>query len=147
MQLDREGGSGDLGGLRAESEPNFTGGSKVDLSFDLTETPRGLRMRLVYAAALFDPDTAERWLASFERLLEAVADDPGRRLSELPLAGDEERRVVVEEWNRTARPYPHACIHALFEAQAERTPGAPAVVHGGETLTYAELDARANRLA
>jgi amino acid adenylation domain-containing protein/non-ribosomal peptide synthase protein (TIGR01720 family) len=147
MHLDRRPGPGDLGGLRAETETSFAGGSKVDLTFDLAETPEGLHLRLVYAAALFDRDTAGRWLASFERLLEAVAADPARRLAELPLAGDEERRLVVEEWNRTARPYPHACIHALFEAQAERTPGAPAVVCGGETLTYAELDARANRLA
>ncbi|HEU4881106.1 MAG TPA: amino acid adenylation domain-containing protein, partial [Longimicrobium sp.] len=57
------------------------------------------------------------------------------------------RGRVVEEWNRTERPFPEGCIHELFQAQAGRTPDAPALVWGGESLTYRELDARANRLA
>jgi amino acid adenylation domain-containing protein len=147
MQLDRHQGRTTLGDLRAEVDANFAGGAKVDLTFDLAETADGLRLRLVYGTALFDGDTVERWLASFERLLEEVAADPGKRVSELPLAGPEELRTVVEEWNRTKHPYPHACIHELFEEQAGRTPEAVAVVFGEEQLTYAELDGRADRLA
>ncbi len=83
-----------------------------------------------------------------ERILEQVADDPGRRLSRLELMGARRARSALAEWNRTAAPYPaDRCIHQLFEAQAARTPDAPAVVFGGESLTYRELDERANRLA
>ncbi|MDB4951817.1 MAG: tycC2, partial [Gemmatimonadetes bacterium] len=146
MHLDRADGSSSLGGLPAQQTVNFGGGSKVDLTFDLNETPDGLSLRLIYATALFDDDTAARWLASFQRMLEAIAADPEQRVSDLALTGPEERRQVVE-WNRTEHPYPHACIHALFEAQADLTPNAVAVVCGAERVTYAELDARANRLA
>ena len=70
------------------------------------------------------------------------------RSGELPLLGAEERRRLIEAWNEAkAGRDVDACVHALFEAQAERTPGALALVAGAERLTFAELDARANRLA
>ncbi|HEV2150362.1 MAG TPA: amino acid adenylation domain-containing protein, partial [Longimicrobiaceae bacterium] len=66
----------------------------------------------------------------------------------LEMLPEAERRQVVEAWNATEAPYPaERCIHELFEAQAERTPEAAALVCGDETLTYAELNRRANRLA
>ncbi|HVH13979.1 MAG TPA: AMP-binding protein, partial [Longimicrobium sp.] len=61
---------------------------------------------------------------------------------------EREHAWVIEEWNRTEAPYPaDRCIHQLFEAQAEATPHAVAVVHEEEALTYRELNERANRLA
>ncbi len=73
---------------------------------------------------------------------------PERRLSQLELLPAAERAQVVEEWNRTERVYEGAaCIHELFEAQAARTPEQVAVVAEGETLSYGELNARANQLA
>jgi amino acid adenylation domain-containing protein len=81
-------------------------------------------------------------------VLEQAAADADVRLSELELLGEAEREQVVEAWNRTEAAYSaDRCIHELFEAQAARTPGAVAVVFEEESLTYAELDARANRLA
>ena len=69
-------------------------------------------------------------------------------MDRLELLPDAERRLVVEEWNGTEAAYPReACVHELFEAQAERTPARSRVVFEDETLTYAELNARANRLA
>ena len=80
--------------------------------------------------------------------MEGIAADPGRRLSALPLLTDAERGRLLVEWNATASVYPRdALVHELFEAQADQTPGAVAVVYGDERLTYRELDRRANRLA
>jgi amino acid adenylation domain-containing protein len=147
MNLDRAPDAVTLGDLAAELEVNFGGGSKVDLTLDMTEAGDRLEIRCIHDAALFERETVELWLGAFERLLEEIARDPDAPLAALSLVGEAERRRVVDEWNRTGVPYPHGCIHALFEAQAARTPDAVAVVHGDERITYAELDARANRLA
>ncbi|HEY7766596.1 amino acid adenylation domain-containing protein, partial [Longimicrobium sp.] len=70
------------------------------------------------------------------------------RLSRLELLGQAERALVLDEWNRTEAEYPaDRCIHELFQAQAERTPDAVAVVHEADALTYRALNERANRLA
>ena len=68
-------------------------------------------------------------------------------LSDLPILPDEERNLLLTEWNATDTEYADLCIHQHFEAQADQTPDAPALAYRGETLTYAELDARANQLA
>ncbi|HEU4556928.1 MAG TPA: amino acid adenylation domain-containing protein, partial [Longimicrobium sp.] len=122
--------------------------AKFDLSLDLVATPQGVRGGLNYSTDLFERGTAERMLGHLVRVLEQVAADADVRLSRLALAGPEERAQVVVEWNRTERPFPRvACIHQLFQVQAERTPDAVALVWGAEEVTYRELDARANRLA
>ncbi|HVG43087.1 MAG TPA: amino acid adenylation domain-containing protein, partial [Longimicrobium sp.] len=90
----------------------------------------------------------ERHLAYLRRVLEAMAADDLQAVDALPLLPDAERRLVVEAWNATDAAYPSdLCIHALFEQQVERAPGAVAVEFAGEHLTYAELNRRANRLA
>ena len=69
-------------------------------------------------------------------------------ISELPSLTEDERRLVVEEWNRTSVPFPSTeCLHQLFEIQALRTPAAWAVEQGGKRISYAELNATANQLA
>ena len=73
--------------------------------------------------------------------------EPEKSIEELDLLGEDERRLVVEEWNRTERKYPGKCVHELFEEQARRTPEAVAVEQGEERLSYGELDRRSNQLA
>ncbi|WP_420127100.1 amino acid adenylation domain-containing protein [Longimicrobium sp.] len=121
--------------------------AKFDLSLELRTSAQGLRGGLTYSTDLFDRGTVERMLDHLSRVLEQAAADADVPLSRLALAGPEERARVVVEWNRTERPFPEACIHQLFQAQAGRTPDAVALVWGAEKLTYGELDARANRLA
>jgi natural product biosynthesis luciferase-like monooxygenase protein/amino acid adenylation domain-containing protein/non-ribosomal peptide synthase protein (TIGR01720 family) len=124
------------------------GATKVDLSLELRETPDGLAGALEYPADLFDLSTVERLWERFVRLLQGIADDATRRVSELPLLSDAERHQLLVTWNDTREPVAgEAVLHRLFEAQAARTPDAVAVVAEGERLSYAELEGRANQLA
>ncbi|HEY0022719.1 MAG TPA: amino acid adenylation domain-containing protein [Longimicrobium sp.] len=142
------GGGAALPGVVVSGVEAERASAKFDLSLVLTATPRGLRGGVTYSTDLFERGTIERMIGHLERVLEQVAADADVRLSRLALAGPEERDRVVVEWNRTEAEYPRdASIHALFEAQAERTPAAAALVWGTEKVTYRELDVRANRLA
>ncbi|HVH11782.1 MAG TPA: amino acid adenylation domain-containing protein, partial [Longimicrobium sp.] len=121
--------------------------ARTDLSVALWATPGGMEGALTYATDLFEPATARRMAAQLERVLRQVAEDPERRLSRLALTDGAERAQLLA-WSGTTAPFPaDRCVHQLFEAQAERTPGAPAVVFGGEARTYAEVDTEANRIA
>ncbi|HST62245.1 MAG TPA: amino acid adenylation domain-containing protein, partial [Longimicrobium sp.] len=142
------GGEGALPGLRVSDVDAELASARFDLALELAVTSHGLRGRLTCDAGLFEPDTIERMAGHLERVLEQVAAGADVRLSRLELLGEAERARVLEAWNRTDAEYAaDQCIHALFEAQAARTPTAVAVTHGTESVTYAELDARANRLA
>jgi amino acid adenylation domain-containing protein/non-ribosomal peptide synthase protein (TIGR01720 family) len=137
-----------LGGLDAARMDGAGQAAKFDLSLEMVDDGERLAGSLLFRTELFDGSTVERMLEHLARLLEQVADDAGLRLSGLALLGPAERRLVLEEWNRTGADFPaELCIHELFERQAERTPQAVAVVHEGRSLTFAELDARANQLA
>jgi len=121
--------------------------SLFDLSFDVTEREDGLLCTLEYNTDLFDAATVRRMLKHFTVLLDAAVTDPSASLGTLPLLTDEEQDQLFK-WNETRRDFPRdRCVHELFEEQAGRTPEAVALVCGGEQLTYAELNAHANRLA
>ncbi|UGQ42944.1 non-ribosomal peptide synthase/polyketide synthase [Rhodococcus aetherivorans] len=85
-----------------------------------------------------------RFVEFFDRF---VASDPDRRVWDLPLGTGTETAQVLTEWNRTEHPLDHRTLLEAFEEQVARTPDAPALVYEGESLTYAEFDARANALA
>ncbi len=121
--------------------------SKFDLTFELEESGDTVEGVVEYSTDLFDASTVARMASYFVNLLEAAAENPERRVSELPLLTSEEKRRLLLEWNDTAREYPKdKCIHELFEEQVRRTPDATAVVFGGRRLSYGELNERANRL-
>ena len=108
----------------------------------------GMALNLTYDAARFDRAFVERVPEHLAAVLDAFAADPERPLASVSPLGPEERRRVLEEWSGAGRAFPVGeCVHGLFAAQAARTPDAPAVAFEEETLTYAELEARANRLA
>jgi amino acid adenylation domain-containing protein len=141
--------SAELPGLRIDAavvEPRSTAG--LDLSLEFREEGGGVAGEVVFATALFERETVERYTGYLRRVLGGMAADAARPVDRLALLSDDERRRVVEEWNRTEAPYPgESYIHERFEAQAGRTPDAVAVVYGDRHLTYGELNARANRLA
>ncbi|HEX8355526.1 MAG TPA: condensation domain-containing protein, partial [Pyrinomonadaceae bacterium] len=109
---------------------------------------RELGLHISYDTNSFEEASAGRMAGHLKALLESVADDPEQRLSDLSLLSEEERRQSLYVWNDTARPFEReACLHELFERHARETPDATAVVFEGESLTYAEVNRRANRLA
>ena len=119
-----------------------------DLALALSPKPEGIQMRASYSADLFDPETIARMLRHYRRVLEAAVADPTRRLSQLALLDADERAQLVRGWNPPAAAAPDpSTADELFEAQARRTPDAVAVDGELGRLTYAELDARATRLA
>jgi amino acid adenylation domain-containing protein len=139
---------GGVAGLQARAVEAEFGTTKFNLELNFAVHAQGLRGVLSYSTDLFDRSTVQRMLGHLEWMLEQVAADPDVRLSRLELLSAEERGRVVEAWNRTDAEYPaDRCIHELFEAQAARTPDGVAVEFEGASLTYAELNARANRLA
>ncbi|HEU0013521.1 MAG TPA: amino acid adenylation domain-containing protein [Longimicrobium sp.] len=143
------GGELELGDARLRGRPAEAGTSRFDLTVQTVEDGEGgLFCGVEYAAALFDAATVERLLDHLEALLRAAAADPDAPVSSLPILSDRERSRVLREWNDTDGPAGDAAVvHDLFAAQAARTPHAPAVELAGERWTYAEVDARANRLA
>ncbi|MET8630809.1 amino acid adenylation domain-containing protein, partial [Kitasatospora sp. NPDC004669] len=142
-----------LPGLAATTLPAQGGSAKFDLSLFLTEefgegrAPAGLRGELEYTVDLFDHSTVEAMAGRLTRLLAAVVADPGLRVGTVDVLDEAERHRILTGWNDTAVEVPDTTVPALFEAQAARAPEATALVFEGDELTYAELNARANRLA
>jgi len=137
----------DLGGLVLESLSLAPPAAQLDLSLTVAELPAGLAASLQWDADLFDDTTAGRMLGHLDRLLASMAAGE-RPVVELPLLGEAERHQVLTEWNDTAVPRSQGLlVQDLVDAQAERTPEAPAAVFQGESLTYSELRSRADQLA
>ena len=125
-----------------------TGTAKFDLTIALSEGARGIAGTIEYATDLFDEATVARFASHFEVLLGGVVSAPDAPLADIPILPDEERRRVVALGSATRTEYPRdATIHALFEAEAARAPGATAVSFGDASITYGDLDRRANQLA
>jgi amino acid adenylation domain-containing protein len=138
----------ELPGLRLSHLVADGGASKYDLTLAIEVEPEGLFAMLEYNADLFDAQTVERMAGHYARLLEAATEAPDLGLSELRLMPDAELRQLTHDWNETATAYSSdKCFHHLFEGQAARTPDSTAVTFEGESLSYRELNERANRLA
>jgi hypothetical protein len=140
-------------GLRTEDVALPRRAANFDLTWEFQERDGdgGLALAVEYNTDLFDAATIERMTGHLLVLVESVVADPDRPLAELAWMPGAERRQVLEEWNATARELPAGTVAALLADRVRRTPDAVAVVAedaGRVTeLTFAELDARANRLA
>ncbi|MCC6809100.1 MAG: amino acid adenylation domain-containing protein, partial [Deltaproteobacteria bacterium] len=141
--------SGDFSpGLRLEGLDGQEVQAKFDLTMTLCENEGRLEGVIEYATDLFDRETIERMVGHYQKLLSAIAKNPDEKIGALEMLGEAERQKLVVEWNATKRDYPRdQSIHALFLAQAKKTPDAVAVVFGEETLSYRALDERSNQLA
>jgi amino acid adenylation domain-containing protein len=138
----------DYGEFRLIDQPSFSAGAFYDLTFFMVERPEGWRISCEYNTDLFDRWTIEGMLSSWESLLRTAPEQPGCRMSRLPLLREEDRRNLIEDRNRTETHYPRESTFVeLFESQACRRSAAVAVICGPESLTYAELDRRSNQLA
>ncbi|MFF0885028.1 amino acid adenylation domain-containing protein [Streptomyces sp. NPDC003456] len=138
----------ELPGLAVRIERLETGTAKFDLFFDLLpDGSGGAQCRLEYATSLFDRDTAEALAQRFTRVLGQLAAGSERAIGTVDVLDAEERDRLLTRFDATAAPVPELTIPQLFESQVARTPGAPAIVCDGRTLTYRELDDRANGVA
>ncbi|MFJ3826069.1 amino acid adenylation domain-containing protein [Streptomyces nodosus] len=142
-----------LPGVEVGTQRVDTGVSKFDLLFSLRESytadgrPGGVEGFVEYGADLFDEPTAERIAAAFVRVLEGVVAEPARPVSKVDVLDPVARHELLVTRNDTEHRVPAASLPALFQAEVAERPDGPALVCGGEELTYAELNARANRLA
>ncbi len=122
--------------------------AKTDCALAVMKKGRELECQFIYNAELFDAATITRMAGHYEALLGGILANPSAAVSKLPMMTAEEHRQVVVEWNTTHVSFPdNACLHELFEAQAEAAPDAVAVVLNDEHLTYGELNRRANQMA
>ena len=137
-----------LSGVQLTPVPVETDAVAYDLTLTLAEKGGRLVGALEYNTDLFTRATAERMVGHFLTLLEAAVRDPSQRVSRLPLLTGAEQLQLLNEWNRTARDYPlESGFHQLFERQAAATPDAVAVRTDETRLSYAELNAAADRAA
>ncbi|HEX7312965.1 MAG TPA: amino acid adenylation domain-containing protein [Pyrinomonadaceae bacterium] len=139
-----------LEGLDAELRAVGTGTAKFDLTLSLTESDGRLAGVLEYNTDLFDAATARRIARHYRTLLSGLAAHPEARIGDAPLLEPEERSQTLSAWSNTdtSREFAEpALVHQLFERQASRTPSRVAVESAEGRLTYAELNARANRIA
>ncbi|HEX6346299.1 amino acid adenylation domain-containing protein, partial [Umezawaea sp.] len=136
-----------LPGLHVEELPPPSVAAGFDVSFQFQEHEGRLEAVLTYDTALFDAATAERMVAHVGVLLAGATTDPDRAVADLPLLTDDELRHVLDDWNDTAADGPAPPYHQVFQDQAARTPAATALVEGDRSWTFAEVNARANRLA
>jgi amino acid adenylation domain-containing protein len=138
-----------LQGVEVQKHHSPTVNAKFDLELVLREdSDGGISGELVYATALFDANTAIRYRDYLVTVLREMVVMPDTTVGDVAMQPPAERQLVLEIWNQTQADYPsHSCIHQLFEAQVRQTPDAIALVHRDQTLTYAQLNQRANRLA
>ncbi|MFF5894265.1 amino acid adenylation domain-containing protein, partial [Streptomyces globisporus] len=142
----------DFGRLKATPQSVRLQSARMDLSVSFAErhdgdgAADGISGVISYRTDLFDHGTVTAMAERLIRILESAAATPERRVGSFDLLSDDERRLVLEEWNDTAAPMP-ATAPELFQELAASVPDASALIADGVHISYAELNARANRLA
>ncbi|MEH0982521.1 non-ribosomal peptide synthetase/MFS transporter [Micromonospora sp. CPCC 205556] len=122
--------------------------TRFDIELHLVEVGSGLWGKLVFNTDLFHRSTVEQMAARFGALLRSAVAAPQSPVSGLDVLADGERTLVLDTWNATATPFPdQATLHGLVEEQVARTPDAVAVRFDGRSVSYAELNTMANRIA
>ena len=137
-----------LSGLEIRDFDFDPGFAQFDLSLHVYEMALGCKGRFEYCSDLFNRSTIERFAGHFLNLLRQIVADPDRAVSSYAILTDLEKVQVLSDWNDTFKEYPRElCVHHLIEDQAARKPQAIAVVFENQSLTYAELNKRADHLA
>jgi amino acid adenylation domain-containing protein len=134
--------------MEAHRVDMFNGCSPADLDLEITESGKTRECELRYNASLFEASTAARLLNHFETTLQSVADAPDDAIRCLSVLTPEERHKIVAKLHGTSVPLPERLyLHEMIERQARKTPDSTALSTETTTLTYYELDSRANALA
>ncbi len=137
-----------LGEISCRSFPLEQKTSQFDLAVQAAKINDSLTFVCQYDTALFKAETIGRMTAHFSHLLGEIADSPYKKISAYEILSETEKTTQIKDWNATSRAYPNdVLLHELIEKQIERTPNTTALEFEGESLTYAELNAKANQLA
>ena len=148
LVMNHAGGLDDWAGLPVAAVPVRQRACYFDLSLYVSEHADHMLANFDYSTDLFDAATVEVLAEVLTTLLTAACALPDAPVSALPLLVGARRELVVRQWSRTAAGYStDECVHQLIEAQAHRTPSAPAVLSAAGRLTYRQLNEQANRLA
>ncbi|MBV8629390.1 MAG: amino acid adenylation domain-containing protein, partial [Silvibacterium sp.] len=135
-------------GLNIDLAANGKTHVNMDLFFNFIDRGNELWLDVDYNTGLFDEPTIERWRGHLESILQAFIDNAAQPAGQVSLLTVAQRNELLYEWNQTTTEYPRASsIHRVFEQQARSTPGAVALTFGQQSLTYAELNEKANQLA
>ncbi len=135
-------------GLSTIPVPIHNGGAKFDLVLEVTPVADGYNLSLEFNTSLFLSETAERLLGHFAHLLEKACAAPETLLASLPMMDEVEEQRVLSFVSRENRSFDQAdCLHRWFERQVALSPDAPALTYDGQTLSYDEVNRRANRIA
>jgi amino acid adenylation domain-containing protein len=126
----------------------FSGTAKFDITLGITDDPQNFNGYFEYSTDLFEQETIQRMAGHFLALLEGLLDAPETEISRLPLLTADERQLMLKDWNDAMRMTVEIhCAHELFAAQAAEHPERTALRFQGQSLSYRELDSRANKLA
>jgi non-ribosomal peptide synthetase component F len=140
--------SASFGKLKVELAPVARQYSRNDLEMEILEASDGLAGIIQYNTELFDPADITRMCEHYTRLLVSAAENPSARTSRLSMTSESEQALLFGSWSRSPKVYPEATtISELFTAQVARSPEQIAASHRGAALTYAQLDADAERLS
>lgn len=143
----KEGGSNFLK-LETQLIPNHSQTAKFDIDLNINDTGQTLKLEFDYNSDLFNQETVNRWVIYFQNILKSMTTVPQQNVLTLPFLPKAEIEQLLQKWNNTHKPYPyHKCVHHIFEEQAKSTPDTIAVVFEDKTLTYHELNQKANQLA
>lgn len=134
-------------GLSIDLEEPAPGTSKFDMTWQIREAGDNSALTVEYCTDLYEPATMDALIEHYRRLLPALLDEPDRAACDLDMLSPGERAELLLLGSGPARPSSSATVHGRFAERAARTPDAVAVVSGGDTVRYGELDAAANRLA
>ena len=137
-----------LDGLAVDLAANGKTHVNMDLFFNFVDRGSELWLDCDYNTGLFDEATIERWCGHLEAILQAFIDDGAQSAGQVPLLTPAQKQQLLFDWNRTTTDYPRtSSVHRVFEDQARRTPDSVAVTFGDRSLTYVELNEKANQLA
>lgn len=148
LAVGETGATVNIGEIEVEFLPLNQRATQFDLTLKMGPTCNGIGGSLEYNSDLFDASTMTRMADHFQILITECLSNPQKRIADLSIIGETQRKQLLSEWNDTRIDYPDTqCIHSLIETQVTQTPDAIAVSFEGYQVTYGELNARANRIA
>ncbi|WBW96387.1 non-ribosomal peptide synthetase [Oceanirhabdus sp. W0125-5] len=122
--------------------------SKFDLTFNAVESEDNINVSVEYCTKLFNEDTIKRLISHFKRILEEITDNPKEKIKDIDMVSEEEKKQILFDFNETKAVFPDdKTIHQIFQEQVNRTPDNTAIIFDDKSLTYSELNSKANQLA